>query len=230
MSFTPKDELSMKTINVLNYDLIIFDCDGTLVDSELISNRIVGEMFREAGVNISNDEAYNIFAGTSFQNITDYIESKLNRKINFDFEKTFRIRTKAAFESELKAVSGVEQFIENLSSKICVASNGPQEKMHVTLTVTGLTKYFSPNQIFSAYDIQAWKPDPQLFLFAADKMNTAPSKTLVIEDTLTGVMGAINAQMDVLAYTGDKSDQAFIEKQIPTFNSFETLSKTTFEN
>ncbi len=209
--------------NIRNYDLVIFDCDGTLVDSEHLSNTLLAEMLRELGVECDNQEIIDLFIGTSFEKINNYIQDNVRKSPKFDFEQEFRKRCKIVFEQELRPIEGVVKFIESLKTKICVASNGPQEKMKVTLSTTGLNKYFPDNCIFSAYDIQKWKPEPDLFLFSASAMDTSSTKSLVIEDTIHGAMGAIHAKMDVLAYSPDKNDNQFAENGIPTFASFAEL-------
>jgi len=212
-----------KTKPIDYYDLIIFDCDGTLVDSEHISNALIAVMIREIGINISNKEAFELFAGTSFAKITSYIEAQLKSKLTIDFEKEFRERVKVKFEQELKPIPGVKDFIENLDQLICVASNGNSEKMLMTLEITGLLKHFSNNNMFSAHDIQKWKPEPDLFLHAAKSMHVDPSKCLVIEDTIPGALGALNGQIDVLVYVGDQNPKAFHDLDVSTFTNFNEL-------
>lgn len=210
-------------IDINSYKLIIFDCDGTLVDSEPISNGMIGTMVRELGIDMSDKDAYYQFRGTSFAHITAYVESALGHALDIDFEGTFRTRVQKAFEKDLKPMEGVVSFIKKLKAKICVASNGPQIKMATTLPITGLDKYFDEKNMFSAYDIQKWKPEPDLFLFAAEQMGYSPSECLVIEDTFVGAMGAVNAHMDVLVLPDDKDIVALRENNIATFKSFQEL-------
>ncbi len=214
---------ALEEYNINDYDLVIFDCDGTLVDSEHLSNSLLAEMLRELGVECSNEEIITLFSGTSFMKINSYIQETVDVAPDFDFEREFRKRSKILFENKLQPIDGVMKFIESIETKICVASNGPQEKMKVTLAATGLRKYFPDDRIFSAYDIQKWKPEPDLFLFSASEMKTSPNKSLVIEDTIHGAMGAINANIDVLVYSPDKINSQFVEKGIPTFASYNLL-------
>ncbi len=216
--------LPMKTLALKKYDLIIFDCDGTLVDSEALSNKVIAELMRELGIKITDQEAFDQFAGTTLTYIAEYIERALGQPCPYDLESVFRPRVTAVFEEELKPVVGVSDFIVKVSSlKRCVASNGPQKKMAQTLRVTGLAKYFTEAQVFSAYDVQKWKPEPDLFLYAIEKMGSKSNSTLVIEDSMTGAMAAINGGIDVIVYTAHTDPQPFHEHNIPTFNSFVDL-------
>ena len=181
--------------------LLIFDCDGVLVDSEPISCRIVAEELRKSGLDISNEEAKHQFAGTSMDYIREYAHQTLGHQIPEDFEEVYRVRSHAAFEAELQPVAGVEEALKALDYPRCVASNGPGYKVKANLEITGLRPLFG-EELFSAYDIQRWKPEPDLYLYAAKQMNTLPENCLVIEDSTAGVQAAIRAGMRVLGYAG----------------------------
>lgn len=224
----PDEECAMETKNIdefhiKDYDLIIFDCDGTLVDSEPLSNATVGEMMREVGLDISNEVVLEQFRGTSFVKITEFIEKTIGKPLDFDFEAQFRERSEKVFRAELKTIPGASNFISKLDVDICVASNGPTKKMLITLEVTDLLPYFSKGNMFSAYDIQKWKPEPDLYLHAAKIMGKTAEKCLVIEDTMPGAMGARNAGMDVLVYAKGTDQKIFKKEGIPIFSSFEQL-------
>jgi len=184
----------------MKYDLIIFDCDGTLVDSEKLSNSLIATMLREIGLSVSNEACLDLFKGKSFADIEAYIDQNLDHQLEFNFQESFRQRSKILFEAELKPIEGVETFLSSLQVKKCVASNGPQIKMKTTLEVTGLSKFFTKENIFSAYDINSWKPKPDLFLYACEMMKVLPEKTLVIEDTEVGGIAANKASIDVILF------------------------------
>jgi HAD superfamily hydrolase (TIGR01509 family) len=183
----------------MKYELVIFDCDGTLVDSESLTNRIIADMLTEIGIPTTAKASYDLFAGKKFSDIVLHINQQ-SIDYKADFETEFRRRSKIVFEQELKPIPGIMDLLRNIKIPMCIASNGPRVKMAVSLKATEIKPFFPDENIFSAYDLQKWKPKPDLFLHAAKKMNTIPSKCIVIEDTISGVMGAINANMDVLAY------------------------------
>jgi len=180
--------------------LLIFDCDGVLVDSEPISCRIVAEELRKLGLKISNEEAKHQFAGTSMEYIRKYVQS-IGCRVPEDFEEIYRERSHAAFEAELQPVAGIKEALKALDFPRCVASNGPGYKVKANLEITGLRPLFG-DELFSAYDIQRWKPEPDLYLHAALQMNTAFENCLVIEDSTAGVQAARRAGMRVLGYAG----------------------------
>jgi len=204
------------------YDLIIFDCDGTLVDSENLSNKVICDMLIEVGIPMTLEKAVQLFEGKSFSDITAYIDEHLSKPLKFNFENEFRLRSKIVFEKDLKPMLGAIEFIEALKIPFCIASNGPQIKMETTLAATGLDKYFSNKNTFSAYDINAWKPDPKLMYYSAIAMGCAKGKILVIEDTISGAMAAVNAKMDLKVYAPQNKNK-FTSRNMEVFDSYQSL-------
>jgi HAD superfamily hydrolase (TIGR01509 family) len=203
----------------MKYDLIIFDCDGTLVDSEPVTNRLISMMMAERGIQMTPDACLEEFAGKNIMYITSYMERFIGQFDHIRFEEEYRERCLTIFDEELEEIPGVRGILESVRVAKCVASNGPRRKMDVTLRVTGLQAFFNSKHIFSAYDIQKWKPDPHLFLHAAHQMNVHPDRTLIVEDTISGVQGALNAKMDVVAYNPKHESNLQVEGVL----SFESM-------
>lgn len=204
------------------YELVIFDCDGTLVDSEPLTNRLIAEMITERGIQMNQDESLRLFAGKTLKHITSFIEEHGVQVDEDKFEYEYRDRCQQLFHEELEAIPGVEDLIKSLTVPYCIASNGPKKKMEVTLPAAGLQKYFSIDRIFSAYDINHWKPEPELFLHVASSMNVTPSKSIVIEDTLSGLMGAVNGGIDVIAYNPHNDQRMFVDN-VPNYKSMDEI-------
>jgi HAD superfamily hydrolase (TIGR01509 family) len=179
--------------------LIIFDCDGVLVDSERISHIVLQQMLAELGVHIGFDEAVSRFMGTSMPHTLGVVQ-EMTGVSPADFLPLFRGRTFDAFSTQLEPVAGVVRVLDGLSTPYCVASNGPREKMELTLGRTGLLGRFLPGRLFSADDVANPKPAPDLFLHAAARLAVRPEACVVIEDTPTGVHAARAAGMRALGY------------------------------
>lgn len=184
--------------------LLIFDCDGVLVDSELIGARELAAMLTEIGYPLTAREVMDRFTGIRMPNILAEVEAAIGRPLPSDFEQQIRARDFAAFEAELKPVPGVADTLRELAAAgqpRCVASSGAPEKIHFNLGLTGLIEFFAPH-LFSAHQVARGKPAPDLFLFAAAQMGFAPRDCIVIEDSVAGVTGAAAAGMTVWGFCG----------------------------
>lgn len=186
----------------LQYDLVIFDCDGTLVDTERVGNQVIVESLQAMGHAITLDEALASFAGRKMAETLGLIEQRLGHPLPTAFLNQLREDMAIAFTERLETMPGVPtvlNYLESANIPRCVASNGPHEKMEVSLGVTGLLPYFG-SSVFSAYECKSWKPEPGLFLFAAEKMGYSPASCAVVEDSAFGVRGGIAAGMTVFGY------------------------------
>lgn len=188
----------------MKYKCIIFDCDGVLVDSELISFGVLIEMAEKLGVKIDLNFALKNFQGKSLECVIEYMEDILGHRIPSDFEKLYREKSFEAFKNNVKPIDGVPELLERIKIPYCVASGGPIEKIRLNLSTAKLLDKFE-NKIFSSYEINSWKPDPGIFLFAAEKMGFTPTECVVIEDSLSGVIAAQNGGFDVLVYVQGKN-------------------------
>jgi len=183
--------------------LVIFDCDGVLVDSEPISNRIIANYLTKHGLPTSQQQAIELFAGGSLSKIGEYFQAQMGKAIDPDFENTYRDQCKTAFAEELESVAGVKEMLQQIPIPKCVGSNGPLYKIKFNLNKTGLSSFFG-DKLYSAYDIKRWKPEPHLYLHAAQEMGVSPDDCVVVEDSLHGVEAAIAAGMKVFGFTGTK--------------------------
>jgi HAD superfamily hydrolase (TIGR01509 family) len=179
--------------------LVIFDCDGVLVDSERLSHEVLRTMLAEMGLALTLQQAYEHFMGSSTERCLQTIGSLLGRAPAADFMDTFRDRSFEAFRAGLAAVPGVAGVLQALPMPYCVASNGPHEKMRFTLGLTGLLPRFA-GRTFSAQDVARPKPAPDLFLHAAATLAAEPAACVVVEDSPTGVAAARAAGMTVFGY------------------------------
>jgi HAD superfamily hydrolase (TIGR01509 family) len=183
------------------FDLIIFDCDGVLVDSEILARRAMQSVFRQAGIEVSA-EMVDSFVGMKFADILKGIEARTGQRIAGDYHPRFWSETKALFTDHLRPVPGVAAFLEGSSLPRCVASSSDHERIRHSLAVTGLAEFFEPKAIFSSHDVARGKPEPDLVLHAARTMGADPARCLVIEDSRFGVMGAKAAGMAAYGFLG----------------------------
>ncbi len=182
--------------------LIVFDCDGVLVDSEPIAARVTAGFLRELNYpaqNIPHDR----FVGLRLDSMRRILETETGVPLPDDFEEDLLRRDAIAFKTALEPISGVHEIMPALGFPRCVASSGSQKKIRNALSLTGLLSYFEPH-LFSAQDpeIENGKPAPDLFLLAARKMGAVPKDCVVVEDTVPGVEAGVAAGMRVLGFTG----------------------------
>jgi len=175
---------------------IIFDCDGTLVDSEEVTNEIIAEMAGELGVKMTGEEATATFGGKTLDSVLYKMRELSGKEIPDDWLPRLIKKVSESWKTELNPVNGVRELLENLNISICVASNGEPIHVNQSLEMTGLRCFFDGN-IFCASDVGVPKPAPDLFLYAAKKMGFKPEQCIVIEDSISGVMAANRAKIKV---------------------------------
>jgi HAD superfamily hydrolase (TIGR01509 family) len=183
------------------FDLVIFDCDGVLVDSEVISCRVHAETLTRHGYPITADQVLDRFLGVSDREARQTIESEMGRRLPHDFEAQIKQAALRRYSSELTAIPYVGEAIAAIGVPKCVASSGTHEKIRHGLTCAGLYDRLTPD-IFSATQVERGKPAPDLFLFAAERMRATPARCVVIEDSIPGIKGARAAGMTVLGFHG----------------------------
>ena len=182
-------------------ELVIFDCDGVLVDSEVIASRIFAACLAEIGVTLSIEQAMTFGVGKSAAALGAALEQAFGRPLPADFIERMRARVMAAFTDELRAVDGVEQLLAALTLPRCVASNSHIDRVRHALAATGLLSHLDPH-IYTAAMVARGKPAPDLFLFAASRHRVAPGRCLVVEDSPGGVVAALAAGMPVIGFVG----------------------------
>jgi HAD superfamily hydrolase (TIGR01509 family) len=184
-----------------NFDLVIFDCDGVLVDSELISCRAHAQTLSRHGYAITEQQVLERFLGVSDREARLAIEAESGRPLPDDFEAQVKAATLQFYAGDLRAIANVGDAIAAIDLPKCVASSGTPEKIRHGLTCAGFYDILAPH-IFSATQVKRGKPAPDLFLFAAEQMRAPPARCVVIEDSVPGVTGALAAGMSVLGFHG----------------------------
>jgi HAD superfamily hydrolase (TIGR01509 family) len=184
-----------------NFDLVIFDCDGVLVDSEVISCRAHAETLTRHGYPITPEQVLKRFLGVSDREARLAIEKEIGRSLPDDLEAQVKAATLKFYAGDLQAIANVGDAIDAIALPKCVASSGTPEKIRHGLICAGLFDQLAPH-IFSATQVKRGKPAPDLFLFAAEQMKAKPGRCVVIEDSVPGVTGARAAGMVVLGFHG----------------------------
>jgi HAD superfamily hydrolase (TIGR01509 family) len=182
-------------------DLVIFDCDGVLVDSEPISIAILVDIITAAGVPISGETAYERFLGKSMATTIEILRDDFDMIVTDEHLRLARAELQTRFRRELKAIPGIAETLQHLKMPRCVASSSQPERIRLSLEVTGLLELFEPH-IYSATMVKRGKPFPDLFLHAAREMGAAPGRCVVVEDSPAGILAAKDAGMRAFAFTG----------------------------
>ncbi|SEQ49510.1 HAD family hydrolase [Streptomyces radiopugnans] len=188
----------------MRYDLVIFDNDGVLVDSEPISNRILAAYLTELGHPTTYEESIRDYMGSAMHRIHDLVLERSGQRLPGDFDSVFHDRVFEAFRRDLLPVPGVSEVLRNLDAEgvpYCVASSGGHERIRVALGKTGLYERFGEKRVFSAQDVGRGKPAPDLFLHTAEAMGVPAGRCAVVEDSPLGVRAAVAAGMDVYGFT-----------------------------
>jgi HAD superfamily hydrolase (TIGR01509 family) len=184
-----------------DFGLIIFDCDGVLIDSEVLSCSCLAEVFTSHGVPMALDEVIERFLGRGFAAVPAYFEAQTGRPLPGSFAADLRARQAASFTASLVPMPHVTKLLERMDRPYCLASSSDSERIRISLSVTGLDRFFG-ERIFTAAMVERAKPAPDLFLLAASSMGVPPAQALVVEDSVNGVLAAKAAGMAVWGFTG----------------------------
>jgi HAD superfamily hydrolase (TIGR01509 family) len=180
-------------------DSVIFDCDGVLVDTEHISNRVLADLLSEAGLPTTFEDCMREYRGRAMASVLALATQRLGGPLPADLSDRYYAHVEAVFARELQPVPGIVGALDRIALPSCVASSGPHHKMAVTLRRTGLWERFE-GRIFSASEVEHGKPAPDLFLHAARRMGFDPAATAVVEDSVPGIEAARAAGMRALAF------------------------------
>ena len=210
----------------MSFDLIIFDMDGTLVDSEPIANRVFFEKLVGLGLDPRYDEATvaHDLTGLSLPSCFRLVQERYGIVLPEDFETHLQAETFRRFDRELKAIEGAAEMLEQVHQRKCIASSSELDKITLSLELCGLAGHF-PHR-FSAQQVARGKPEPDLFLFAAERMKALPSRCAVVEDSLPGATAGIRAGMTVFAYRPGARDPrraAFVDLGCRVFRTMAEL-------
>ena len=204
-------------------ELVIFDCDGVLVDSEKLAIQVDQEVLAELGWEISLEEIIHRFIGRSNSYFQLEVEKHLKIKLPENWSQLLTQRYRNKFADELKPVPGIFAALEKLEFNSCVASSGSVEKMRYTLGLTGLLPHFE-DRLFSSDQVTRGKPEPDLFLFAAQSMKTDPVSCVVVEDSPAGIEGALKAGMQVVAFSNGLVSEDRLEfPKVPILRDMQRL-------
>jgi HAD superfamily hydrolase (TIGR01509 family) len=209
---------------MMKFDSIIFDCDGVLIDSEMLANRSEVEFLKSIGIEFDLSDYLARFVGKTKQDVWTGIESLHNVNLSADFWKLVEENTFKVFQAELQPIAGIFELLDATNSAKCVASSSSLARLDLTLKVTGLFDRFSPH-IFSAEQVTRGKPAPDLFLFAAAQIQVPPDRCIVIEDSLAGVRAGVAAGMTVLGFTGGSHIQPGHHEQLLDAGAIEVCSE-----
>lgn len=182
-------------------DLVIFDCDGVLVDSELISATMLIAALKPYGVDMGLDFVRQHFLGRSYPTVLAEVRANWGVELPERFEEEYRARLLAAFDRELRVMPGIEDVLRDLARPFCLATSSSPARVRRTLDMTGLARWFE-GRVFTTSQVSRGKPAPDLFLYAADQLSVDPARCLVIEDSLPGVRAGRAAGMQVWRFTG----------------------------
>lgn len=205
-----------------SFDLVIFDCDGVLVDSEPLANQVYVQMLAEYGYEVDSEEYLHKYSGAAIVHRLESTSKQLNWTPPSDFYPLFNSRLSVLSEKELKPVPGIHELLDSLSVPVCIASNGSRKEVILRLKIAELAKHFDEN-IFSGMEVPNPKPAPDVYLAAAKSFNVTPDRCVVIEDSVLGVTAGIRAGMTVYGYAACTDAKALKEAGAIPFASMSEL-------
>ena len=205
-------------------ELVIFDCDGVLIDSEVISARTLIRQLGLVGVNVDFAHVQRHFLGRSWSKVAAEIRQTHGLDLTTDFEGNYRSELLKAYETDLKTMPGVERVLGGLAVPFCAATSSSPARVRRSLEISALASFFG-DRVFTASQVEHGKPAPDLFLLAARSMGVTPDRCLVIEDSLAGIAAARAAGMEVWCFAGGSHFQPTLFHGDPAFDGITTFDK-----
>jgi HAD superfamily hydrolase (TIGR01509 family) len=192
------------------FDLVIFDCDGVVVDSERISHDVFGAFMRSLGARLSETEMHERFLGRRLAECLTIVEGLTGRPVPPHALERYKAERDRVLREHVQPIEGIREVLEWLTIPYCIASSGDHDKMRITLGATRLLPLFE-GRLFSAVDVPRDKPAPDVFLLAAERMGIAPARAVVIEDSVNGVLAGCAAGSTVLGFAGLTATEKLVE-------------------
>ncbi|WP_413514844.1 6-phosphogluconate phosphatase [Serratia proteamaculans] len=210
-------------------DCILFDCDGTLVDSEVLCSKAYVHMFAHYGIHLSLDEVFRKYKGVKLYEIIEQVNAEHGVALpKEELEPLYRQEVARLFDSELQQIAGARELLAQVSVPMCTVSNGPVSKMQHSLGLTDMLHYFD-DRLFSGYDIQRWKPDPAIVFHAAEKMQVPVEHCILVDDSAAGAQAGIAAGIPVFYFCADPHNKPIDHPLVTAFDSLAQLPALWYE-
>lgn len=204
-------------------ECVLFDCDGTLVDSEVLCSKAYVHMFAHFGIELKLQEVFKKYKGIKLYEIIGLVNAEQGVNLPAsDLEPIFRQEVARLFDAELQPISGARELLAQMNAPMCTVSNGPVSKMQHSLGLTDMLSYFD-DRLFSGYDIQRWKPDPAIVFHAAQQMQVPVERCILVDDSVAGAQAGIAAGIPVFYFCADPHNQPIDHPLVTTFDDLAQL-------
>lgn len=204
-------------------ECVLFDCDGTLVDSEVLCSKAYVHMFAHYGIELALEEVFKKYKGIKLYEIIERVNAEQGVNLPAsDLEPIFRQEVARLFDAELQPIAGACELLAQMNAPMCTVSNGPVSKMQHSLGLTDMLSYFD-DRLFSGYDIQRWKPDPAIIFHAAQQMQVPVERCILVDDSVAGAQAGIAAGIPVFYFCADPHNQPIDHPLVTTFGDLAQL-------
>ncbi len=204
-------------------ECVLFDCDGTLVDSEVLCSKAYVHMFAHYGIELSLEEVFKKYKGVKLYEIIEQVNAEQGVNLPAgELEPVYRQEVARLFDAELQPIAGARELLAQMKAPMCTVSNGPVSKMQHSLGLTGMLSYFD-DRLFSGYDIQRWKPDPAIVFHAAQQMQVPVEHCILVDDSAAGAQAGIAAGIPVFYFCADPHNKPIDHPLVTTFDDLAQL-------